>query len=308
MNKNMSLGWILIVIAATMWGIDGILLTPRYFSYGFFDVKFIVFVSHLVPTIILSILFFGEYKKIKYFEKNDFIYYGLIALFGGTIGTLSIVKALQLSNFSLSLVTVIQKMQPIFAVILAYFLLNEKPKKRFYIIFVITLISLYFLIFGLNNPTLLPKNNLSAAFYSLLAAVSFGSSTVFGKKIVNKFSFVTTTFYRFLFTTIISGILLVIFSKSSIESARIYFSNSNIYTLTIIIAVYSLSAILLYYKGMITTKATYATICELAYPLSSVIVEAIVFKRILSSVQLLFAGILVISIFYLNLGKNDSEL
>ncbi len=308
MNKNMSLGWILIVIAATMWGIDGILLTPRYFSYGFFDVKFIVFVSHLVPTIILSILFFGEYKKIKYFEKNDFIYYGLIALFGGTIGTLSIVKALQLSNFSLSLVTVIQKMQPIFAVILAYFLLNEKPKKRFYIIFVITLISLYFLIFGLNNPTLLPKNNLSAAFYSLLAAVSFGSSTVFGKKIVNKFSFVTTTFYRFLFTTIISGILLVIFSKSSIESARIYFSNSNIYTLTIIIAVYSLSAILLYYKGMITTKATYATICELAYPLSSVIVEAIVFKRILSSVQLLFAAILVISIFYLNLGKNDSEL
>ena len=308
MNKNMSLGWILIVIAATMWGIDGILLTPRYFSYGFFDVKFIVFVSHLVPTIILSILFFGEYKKIKYFEKNDFIYYGLIALFGGTIGTLSIVKALQLSNFSLSLVTVIQKMQPIFAVILAYFLLNEKPKKRFYIIFVITLISLYFLIFGLKNPTLLPKNNLSAAFYSLLAAVSFGSSTVFGKKIVNKFSFVTTTFYRFLFTTIISGILLVIFSKSSIESARIYFSNSNIYTLTIIIAVYSLSAILLYYKGMITTKATYATICELAYPLSSVIVEAIVFKRILSSVQLLFAAILVISIFYLNLGKNDSEL
>lgn len=308
MNKNMSLGWILIVIAATMWGIDGILLTPRYFSYGFFDVKFIVFVSHLVPTIILSILFFGEYKKIRYFEKNDFIYYGLIALFGGTIGTLSIVKALQLSNFSLSLVTVIQKMQPIFAVILAYFLLNEKPKKRFYIIFVITLISLYFLIFGLNNPTLLPKNNLSAAFYSLLAAVSFGSSTVFGKKIVNKFSFVTTTFYRFLFTTIISGILLVIFSKSSIESARIYFSNSNIYTLTIIIAVYSLSAILLYYKGMITTKATYATICELAYPLSSVIVEAIVFKRILSSVQLLFAAILVISIFYLNLGKNDSEL
>lgn len=308
MNKNMSIGWILIVMAATMWGIDGILLTPRYFSYGFFDVKFIVFVSHLVPTIILSILFFGEYKKIKYFEKNDFIYYGLIALFGGTIGTLSIVKALQLSNFSLSLVTVIQKMQPIFAVILAYFLLNEKPKKRFYIIFVITLISLYFLIFGLNNPTLLPKNNLSAAFYSLLAAVSFGSSTVFGKKIVNKFSFVTTTFYRFLFTTIISGILLVIFSKSSIESARIYFSNSNIYTLTIIIAVYSLSAILLYYKGMITTKATYATICELAYPLSSVIVEAIVFKRILSSVQLLFAAILVISIFYLNLGKNDSEL
>ena len=308
MNKNLSIGWILIIIASTMWGIDGILLTPRYFSYGFFDVKFIVFVSHLVPTIILSALFWREYKKIKYFDKNDFIYYILIALFGGTIGTLSIVKALQLSNFSLSLVTVIQKMQPIFAVILAYFVLNEKPQKKFYIILVITLISLYFLIFGLSNPKFLPKNNLSSAFYSLIAAISFGSSTVFGKKVVSKFSFVTTTFYRFLFTTIISGILLIIFSKSSIASSKIYFYNSNIYTLTLIIALYSLSAILIYYKGMITTKATYATICELSYPMSSVIVEAIVFKRILSSVQLLFATILVISIFYLNLGKNDSEL
>ncbi|WP_068267625.1 DMT family transporter [Caviibacter abscessus] len=305
MKKENNFGWLLIIISATMWGIDGILLTPKYFVYGFYDVKFIVFMSHLVPSIILSLLFFNEYKVITQFKKQDYVYYGLISLFGGTIGTLAIVKALQLSNFSLSLVTVIQKMQPIFAVILAYFLLKEKPKKRFYIILIVSLISLYFLIFGFKNPKLLPENNLKAAFYSLIAAMSFGSSTVFGKKIVTKHSFLTTTFYRFIFTTVITGIILV-FSNSTISSAKLYVSNCNLYILTIIIAVYSLSSILIYYKGMTTTKATYATICELAYPITSVFVEAITYKRLLSPIQLIAATILVLSIFYLNLGKNNN--
>lgn len=102
--------FVFIILAAIMWGIDGILLTPRYFTNGFYYVKFIVFVSHLFPLLILSIPFYKEYKRIKEFDKTDFIYFTLIALFGGTIGTLSIVKALELSNYNLSLVTLIQKL------------------------------------------------------------------------------------------------------------------------------------------------------------------------------------------------------
>lgn len=303
MRNILNYGWVLITLGACMWGIDGVLLTPRYFQYGFFDVKFIVFVSHLVPTIILSILYLGEYKRIKTFKKNDYIFYGLISLFGGCIGTLSIVKALQLSNFSLSMVTLIQKAQPIFAIILAYFILGERPKKRFYIILIITLMALYLLIFGLNNPKLLPNQNLKAAMYSFIAAASFGSSTVFGKKVITNHSFLTTIFYRFLFTTVITLFILLLFPKTTIASAKFYISNSRIYLLTVIIAVYSLLGLSIYYKGMITTKASYATICELSYPLTSVIVEAIVYKHYLTWIQIISAIALVASILYLNLSK-----
>ncbi len=299
----MNYGWFLITLGAAMWGIDGVLLTPRYFQYGFYDVKFIVFVSHLFPTIILSILFFNKYKLLKKFKKHDFIFYGLISLFGGCIGTLSIVKALQLSNYSLSMVTLIQKAQPIFAVILAYIILGERPKKRFYIILVITLVALYLLIFGLKNPGLLPKQNLQAAIYSFIAAMSFGGSTVFGKAVVNNHSFLTTTFYRFLFTTVIMVVILIIFPSNTVASFSQYISSPNIYLLTIIIAIYSLIGIMIYYKGMITTKASYATICELAYPLTSVIVEAVVYKHYLTHLQILAAIVLIGSIVYLNLGK-----
>lgn len=302
-NKKLNMGWTLIIFASFIWGLDGVLFTPKYFQYGMFDVRFIVFISHFLPCIVLSILFTNEYKKIFKFSLSDFTYFFLVALFGGTIGTLAIVKALMLSNYSLSLVTIIQKSQPIFAIILASIILKEKPKKKFYIVLVICLISLYFLIFGLNNPKLLPENNIRAGLYSLIAASSFGSSTVFGRKLIFRNSFITTTFYRMLFTTIISGILLYLGGtyQSSISA---YIHSPNLKILSLAITLLTLVSISVYYKGITSTKASYATLSELFYPLSSIIIEAIVYKRILSPLQLFFAFILVTSIIYLNLERD----
>ena len=49
--------------------------------------------------------------------------------------------------------------------------------------------------------------------------------------------------------------------------------------------------------------ASISTFCELAFPLTSVVTEAIVYKRFLSPVQLVAAVVLITSILYLNLGK-----
>ena len=53
----------------------------------------------------------------------------LIALTGGVIGTAAIVKALFLVNFQeLSVVVLLQKLQPVFSILLASLILNEKLK------------------------------------------------------------------------------------------------------------------------------------------------------------------------------------
>ena len=298
------LGSIFIIIAAMMWGLDGILLTPSYFTkFNFFDVNFIVFIAHAMPTIILSIFFSKQYKYLKTFTKSDYLFFILIALFGGTIGTLSIVKALQLSNYTpYSIVILIQKTQPIFAILLAIFLLKEKPSKNFYVVAVIALIAIYFLTFEFKSPVLLKQNNLLAVLYSLLAAFSFGSSTVFGKKVVYKFSFLTSTFYRFFFTTIIT-MLFVIFSETTRNTITQYTQNKNLMGLSLFIAIFGLLAILIYYNGLKYVKATIATFCELAFPITSVLTEAIIYKRFLSPVQLVAAIVLVAVILYLNLGN-----
>ncbi len=298
------LGSIFIIIAAMMWGLDGILLTPSYFTkFNFFDVNFIVFIAHAMPTIILSIFFLKHYKYLKTFTQSDYLFFILIALFGGTIGTLSIVKALQLSNYTpYSIVILIQKTQPIFAILLAIFLLKEKPSKNFYVVAVIALIAIYFLTFEFKSPVLLKQNNLLAVLYSLLAAFSFGSSTVFGKKVVYKFSFLTSTFYRFFFTTIIT-MLFVIFSETTRNTITQYTQNKNLMEFSLFIAIFGLLAILIYYNGLKYVKATIATFCELAFPITSVVTEAIVYKRFLSPIQLVAAIVLVLIILYLNLGN-----
>lgn len=310
MKKNQSIiGGFLIIIAAAMWGIDGVLLTPAYFmKFHFYDVNFIVFIAHAIPTLILSILFRTQYKEIKKFSKNDIIFFLLIALFGGTLGTLSIVKALQLSEYSkFSIVILIQKTQPIFAIFLAFILLKERPSKRFYLIAAISLFAIYVLTFEFKSPTLLPKNNILASLYSLLAAFSFGSATVFGKKIVTKFSFLTSTFYRFLFTTIIT-LFFVIFS-GNIENSIIQYGQSiGLVSLSFIISVFGLLAILIYYNGLKSVKASVSAFCELAFPLTSVIVEAVVLKHFLSPVQIIAAVVLISSVLYLNLGKNNVDI
>ena len=298
------LGSVFIIIAAMMWGIDGILLTPSYFTkFKFFDVNFIVFIAHAIPTVILSIFFSKQYKYLKTFTKSDYLFFILIALFGGTIGTLSIVKALELSNYTpYSIVILIQKTQPIFAILLAIFLLKEKPSKNFYVVAIIALIAIYFLTFEFKSPVLLKQNNLLAVLYSLLAAFSFGSSTVFGKKVVYKFSFLTSTFYRFFFTTIIT-MLFVIFSETTRNTITQYTQNKNLMGLSLFIAIFGLLAILIYYNGLKYVKATIATFCELAFPITSVVTEAIIYKRFLSPIQLVAAIVLVAVILYLNLGN-----
>ena len=146
------------------------------------------------------------------------------------------------------------------------------------------------------------KNNVLAAMYSLLAAFSFGSATVFGKKVVYKFSFLTSTFYRFFFTTVVT-LFFVLFSGNTEKGLNLYFSNIGLISLSSFIAIFGLIAILIYYNGLKSVTASVSTFCELAFPLTSVVTEAVVYKRFLSPVQLVAGTVLIASILYLNLGK-----
>ena len=144
------IGAILIVVAAILWGLDGVVLTPRLFNL---DVAFVVFMLHAVPFVLMNVFMFKQYKYLSKFSRKDFLILGLIALFGGAVGTLSIVKALFLVNFQhLSVIVLLQKLQPIFAIILAVILLREKIKGSFVLWAGIAIFASYFLTFGLKPP------------------------------------------------------------------------------------------------------------------------------------------------------------
>ncbi|MGL5089271.1 MAG: DMT family transporter [Cetobacterium sp.] len=292
--KKQHLGAGLICLAATMWGFDGIVLTPRLFKL---DVAYVVFILHLLPLLGMSVLFGKkELKNIKKLSKEDILFYFLIALFGGALGTLSIVKALFLVNFNnLTVVTLLQKLQPVFAIVLAKIILRERIGKNFLQWALLALVSGYLLTFEFTLPHFQSGDKIGiASLYSILAAFSFGSSTVFGKKILANSSFRTAMYTRYLFTTIITGLIVIAngnlgwFFKTTPDQWMIF----------LIIALTTGSgALLLYYIGLRYIKANIATICELCFPISSIVFDYLFNKKILSPIQFISAGVLLFTIY-----------
>lgn len=292
MKKELK-GALLVCLAATMWGFDGIVLTPRLFHL---NVPFVVFILHFLPFVGMSILFGKEeIQNLKNISKSDLFFFFCIALFGGSLGTISIVKALFLVNFKhLTVVTLLQKLQPIFAIILARIILGEKLKKDYLLWGAIALIGGYFLTFEFNIPEFSVGNNLPiAAFYSLLAAFSFGSATVFGKKILKNSSFKTAIYLRYSMTSII--MFFIAFFSGSFSSFKTVTPNEWL-IFFIIAATTGSGAIMLYYLGLRHITAKVSTMCELSFPLSSVIFDFIFNGHLLSPIQILSAILMIVSI------------
>ncbi len=292
--KKQYLGAGLVCLAATMWGFDGIVLTPRLFKL---DVAYVVFVLHLLPLLGMSLLFGKtEIANIKKLGKEDLFFYFLIALFGGALGTLSIVKALFLVNFNhLTVVTLLQKLQPVFAIILARILLGEKVGKNFIFWALAALISGYFLTFQFTLPHFEAGDKVGvASLYAMLAAFSFGSSTVFGKKILANSSFRTALYTRYLFTSIITG-LIVLFNGNMGWFLK---TTPDQWLIFVIIGLTTGSgAVLLYYLGLRHIRANIATMCELCFPVSSIVFDYIFNKKMLSPIQFISAGMLLFTIY-----------
>jgi len=295
-KKKLIFGAIAISISAMLWGFDGIVLTPRLYNL---DVGYVVFILHLIPFVIMNIFLYREYQHLRSFTRGDFLFLGLIAIFGGAIGTLAIVKALFLVNFQhLTIVVLLQKLQPIFGIALAAILLGEKIGKNFILWASIAIAGGYFLTFGFKLPGIdTSANTIYAASFALLASFSFGSSTVFSKKILMKYNFKTATFYRYGFTSMLMlAFVLITGSLPQVfETTRINWMIFSIIAITT-----GSGAIFLYYFGLKHVKAIVATICELFFPISAIIFDYIFNGEKLSAIQWISASIMIFAIINLN--------
>jgi len=290
--KDRYVGATAIIIAAILWGLDGVVLTPRLYNL---DVGFVVLMLHLVPFVIMNLFLFKQYRYLKEFKSQDFLLFLGIAFFGGALGTLAIVKALFLVNFEhLSIVVLLQKLQPIFAIVLAAIFLKERIEKRFYFWAVIAVLSSYFLTFGWRLPHIEADSNLiQAAIWAVVAAFSFGSATVLGKRAVSQFPYYTTNFFRFGFTSIIM-LIFVAFTGKLGEIVNVTSVNWMIF---VIIALTTGSgAIFLFYFGLNKVKAMVSTICELFFPISALVFDYFINGKTLSPIQFVSAGIMILAI------------
>lgn len=292
-----------VIAAASLWAVDGIVLTPSLYSL---PVTLVVFIESSVVALILTIFFKNYFNQIKSISPKDWLAFLGVALFGGAIGTMAITRALFYVDFvNLSIVVFIQKMQPIFAIALAGIILKERLKKDFFLWAVLAIASAYIMTFGLSLPNLDTGDKTTiAALFALLAAASFGSSTVLSKRALRNVSFELGTYLRFALTSLI--MLIIVLSSGTISSIS-QVSTNQIWIFLIIAFTTGGPAIFLYYFGLKNISASVATICELAFPLVAVVLEYFVHGNILSPVQWIGAAFLLLSILKIS-GLNISFL
>jgi drug/metabolite transporter (DMT)-like permease len=287
-------GPVFIIIAATLWAFDGLI---RQHLYALPPIT-IIFFEHLIGLIILSPFVF------KYIFKNiltarDWWLVVLISILSGLFGTLWFTTALGKVHFiTVSVVFLLQKLQPIFAIVTARIFLQEKLDTRYLKWALLALISAYFVTFPngvVNFET--GEGTVVAALYALGAAFAWGSSTTFSKMLLGRVDFKVSTFYRFLVTVVVSLPFLYLFGRGTAETSLVIPSFSQFSFLFLIAISTGMVALLVYYKGLAKTPVHVSTILELTFPFIAIFLDMIINGTVLSLSQWIAAIILVFSIY-----------
>jgi drug/metabolite transporter (DMT)-like permease len=282
-----------IIFAALLWSLDGFLRQELYNIPSFL----IVTIEHVIGALVFLPFLLKGKKEIAAMGQRAWSAIFWISVFGGLLGLFFYTKALSYIQYiDLSVVVLLQKFQPLFAISLAAVVLKERITKRFFILALMALVGGYFVTFGLNPIP--PGNDKAtiAALLALLAAFCWGSSTVLGKHALKTLSFPVVTALRLSVTAIIAVVVLIAIRGYS-DIGLI--STAQWKIILLIVFTTGSVALFIYYYGLKHVKASHSSIYELFWPLSAVAIDWIVRGRVLSPVQFIGGTLLIISIILL---------
>ena len=286
---NKYLPHLAIIIAALLWSLDAFLRQSLYSL----SPLLIITLEHGIGSLLFAPILINNWKRLRALKQTVWISLLWISILGGICGTFFYTKALgYIGYIDLSVVILLQKFQPLFAVSLAAIILKEKLSKRYLVLALFAMIGGYLVTFG-SEPILTgDSNTLIAALFSLLAAFCWGSSTVLGKQALMFLPYSVVTALRLIITTIV-GMLIIIYSDWGIMYSHISYEQWK--TLLLIVVSTGTVALFIYYYGLKKLPASHTTLFELFWPLSAVIIDWIIMRNPLSIPQLFGAVILLTS-------------
>ncbi len=296
-------GPILIIIAALLWAFDGLI---RQHLYTLPPIT-IIFFEHLIGLLILT-PFIYKYVLVSRPTRREWWLIVLVAGLSGLLGTLWFTTALgKVHYISISVVFLLQKLQPIFAISTAAIFLKEKFDTRYIKWAVLAIVSAYFVTFANGHVNLdTGEGTMIAALYALGAAFAWGSSTTFSKMLLTNIDSKVGTFYRFIFTLILALPFVVLYGHSQDGSFAIP-SVTQFGWLAIIAVSTGMVALLIYYKGLSKTPVHISTILELTFPFVAIMLDFVVNGTVLSLSQWVAAIVLVFSIYQISKLREQNQ-
>ncbi|HEY7017716.1 MAG TPA: DMT family transporter [Gaiellaceae bacterium] len=257
-------GVVLVSVAAAMWGLDGLIRKPLSDSTSAYTIVFgehVVLVALTLPLLIPAFL-------ALYRAGPKYIGAGILVGAGASaIATILFTKALFHGDFIT--VVVLQKAQPLIAVIGAWLVLGEQPRSGFAWFLLPALAGIWLI--ALPHPLDPHAQGLVPIAETLAAATLWGLGTVFGRYLGRRLPFDHVSTVRFGFGLIASACALPIVGAAAFSTWH------DSFWIAVLALVTGFFALGLYYYGLRRTPAVLAALGELAFPVTAALVGIYVF-------------------------------
>lgn len=297
-------GTFLVILACLLWGMDTLIRYPLV-ERGINPIT-IVFYEHCILTLIFSLGLIPNIKRIGELKLSDVFSFLIIGGVGSAIATVAFTESFQYLNPSL--VILLQKLQPVVAIILAAVVLKEEIQKQFLIWAAVCLVGgLLISSPDIERFYILMVNNFGAVSsdvalkgYGLVGVsiVGWGATTVFGKRLsLAGFETKSIMAGRFL-TGLIVLIPFVQWNRSLVLP-----NGDDYLRILIMVLISGAMAMWLYYQGLKRLSAKTTAIAEMFFPFFAIIVNWVFLGKQLSELQLVGGAILIFGSLVIQLKK-----
>jgi drug/metabolite transporter, DME family len=267
-------GIVLVSVAATLWGLDGLIRKPLADSTAATTIVFgehVVLVALILPLLVPALRALWR-AGLPYVAAGVAVGAGASA-----VATILLTQAIVTSHFDLITIYVLQKSQPLVAVVGAWLVLGEQPRRGFAWFLLPALAGIW--LAALPHPFDPHAQGLTPIAETLGAAVLWGLGTVFGRFLGRRLAFEHVTTVRFAFGLVASACALPIIGAAAYSNAH------DSFFIAVLALVTGLFALGLYYYGLRRTPAILAAVGELAFPIAAVLVGIYVFDNTLRWTQ-----------------------
>jgi len=273
-------GVVLVSVAATMWGLDGLIRKPLAITTSPTTIVFgehVVLVALLLPLLVPTLRALWR-AGLPYIAAGVAVGAGASAL-----ATILFTQALFHGDFIT--VVVLQKSQPLIAVVGASLVLGERPRPGFAWFLLPALAGIWLI--ALPDPLAPHLRGVAPIAETLGAATLWGLGTVFGRLLSRRLAFEQVMTVRFVFGLVASACALPILSTSA------YAGVHDSVWIAVLALVTGLAAFALYYYGLRRTPALLAALGELAFPVTASLIGIYVFNSSLRWTQWVGVGVTV---------------
>lgn len=264
-----QIGWPIVSLAAMLWASDQLLRTRSQHA-GLSAVQIVLF-EHLalgaifVPSLIK---YRSEWRMLRLW---GWLGLGFIAVFGSALATIMLTEAYRLGSPLLT--ALLQKTQPIFTIVLAGIFLHERRKPLFWPLFLGALTATYFLAFGFTSiADSLTSPKAAGVWLALGASAIWGTCTVVGRAAIRDQRPQVVAGWRFMLAL---PVLLTMGISGGTTSITANLGIAALWPLALIVLFPDALGMTLYYVGLKRTPASLATLAELAFPATALIVALV---------------------------------